>query len=962
VKDDVRYLVANKQLSFANGGWCMHDEAATHFMGMIDQTTTGHEFLKRELGVVPKVGWQLDPFGHSATQASLLTYKMGFDALYFGRIDYQDLRLRQLERSCEGLWNASDNLEDSTVFWGLTGSHRGNYGNPTGFCFDEVLCRDPSLLGMNQSALVSHLTDFLDQIRVQADQSQGNHVLLTMGEDFNYQHASSNFANLDKLIQSINRFQALNLIDVPEIFYPRFDHVNVFFSSPEYYTKCKNDELRKQQQDETSFHSDDSKVQYDTKTDDFFPYSDRDHGFWTGYFTSRASLKRHERIGSSTLLAARQIQTMPEVDGAPCDCDKANSAIFELEDAVGVVQHHDGVSGTAKQHVANDYSKRLQKGIDGVVAVTSEKLRRLFLGVNATEDLKDLTLCQRLNETVCDVSQAATLEANSTDVYVVVYNALARPRSTPILLPVSAAGSYRIWLVGNSNSNRTGVVVPSIASLKSTVSGAASYILPLDTGVIPALGANMYQVTFLGDLNESQPITGTRSGLDSTATTKRRKAAEDDSAKADQEYSNGLVTVVFDGDNGALKSITTASNFTLDVSHEWGYYTSWDYSLDGKYTSDQQNSGAYIFRPSTPNQKLTTIKPVSAKFQETGGFVEVQVEYEEPWIQTTYRILPGQPHLEVEYTVGPIPIDDGRGKEVVSRFSSCMQSTGTFYTDSNGREFIQRKGNYRPTWNLEVYEPVAGNYYPVNAAIYVEDESKKSALAVAVDRSQGGASLQDGSVELMVHRRTLVDDGRGVGEPMNETDGGVTPYPPYGDATRYGEGLVVRGKHRVLVGRNGGATLARSMMDSAFADPFVFVGSSTAGSDIAVEASSISGMGKSLPPNVMLITRLRLTDATSSESEKQFLIRIGHQYGIGEDEELSKPASVDLVDCLPGYEINGVVELTLSGNQNVEDWEKTRLVWSASRSKSSKDTGLQDGTVVELQPMDIRTFRVTVKS
>ena len=37
----------------------MHDEAATHFMGMIDQTTLGHSFLKKELGVVPTVGWQV---------------------------------------------------------------------------------------------------------------------------------------------------------------------------------------------------------------------------------------------------------------------------------------------------------------------------------------------------------------------------------------------------------------------------------------------------------------------------------------------------------------------------------------------------------------------------------------------------------------------------------------------------------------------------------------------------------------------------------------------------------------------------------------------------------------------------------------------------------------------------------------------------------------------------------------
>lgn len=32
------------------------------------------------------------------------------------------------------------------------------------------------------------------------------------------------------------------------------------------------------------------------------------------------------------------------------------------ENAMAVAQHHDAVSGTEKQHVANDYAKRLAKG------------------------------------------------------------------------------------------------------------------------------------------------------------------------------------------------------------------------------------------------------------------------------------------------------------------------------------------------------------------------------------------------------------------------------------------------------------------------------------------------------------------------------------------------------------------------------------------------------------------------
>jgi hypothetical protein len=34
---------------------------------------------------------------------------------------------------------------------------------------------------------------------------------------------------------------------------------------------------------------------------------------------------------------------------------------------MGLAQHHDAVSGTSKQHVANDYAQRLSDGIDKAI-------------------------------------------------------------------------------------------------------------------------------------------------------------------------------------------------------------------------------------------------------------------------------------------------------------------------------------------------------------------------------------------------------------------------------------------------------------------------------------------------------------------------------------------------------------------------------------------------------------------
>mmetsp|Transcript_36504 Transcript_36504/g.32749 ORF Transcript_36504/g.32749 Transcript_36504/m.32749 type:complete len:113 (+) Transcript_36504:656-994(+) len=70
--------------------------------------------------------------------------------------------------------------------------------------------------------------------------------------------------------------------------------------------------------------------------------------------------------------------------------------------------------------------------------------------------------------------------------------------------------------------------------------------------------------------------------------------------------------------------------------------------------------------------------------------------------------------------------------------------------------------------------PTSSNYYPITSRIYIEDQGKSQEatrrMTLMTDRPYGGSSLNEGEIEIMLHRVTKDDDQKGVGERLYELE------------------------------------------------------------------------------------------------------------------------------------------------------------------------------------------------
>lgn len=218
-------------------------------------------------------------------------------------------------------------------------------------------------------------------------------------------------------------------------------------------------------------------------------------------------------------------------------------------------------------------------------------------------------------------------------------------------------------------------------------------------------------------------------------------------------------------------------------------------------------------------------------------------------------------------------------------------------------------------------------------------------LFVIIDRSEGGASIDDGSIELMIHRRLLYDDHMGVGEALNET--------------AYNQGLVVRGKHYLFLERpQSSAFYHRVRSQELYMHPLATY--SLVKTSYSNYSNSFhqtwSAINRSLPLNVHLLTFDQL-------NANDYLIRIEHYFELNEDKIYSQMTTIDLQDIFQSIgQIKETVELTLSANLELSRMQ--RLNWFTDNEQliqSNFEQNLSiDTNSISLKPMQIRTFRVTI--
>ncbi|KAJ8963437.1 hypothetical protein NQ318_018917 [Aromia moschata] len=204
----------------------------------------------------------------------------------------------------------------------------------------------------------------LDQYRKKSKLFKTNVLLAPLGDDFRYDHPTEwdvQYNNYQLLFDYMNSNLNLNVK-------AQFGTLSDYFAAVRKEMKIS---------------------EFPVLSGDFFTYADRDDHYWSGYYTSKPFYKRMDRVLLSYIRSAEVIYALAHLSKKPGSSwivDKENGLgklISNARLALSLFQHHDGITGTAKDYVVVDYGKKMLSAINGCQRIIQICAHILLNGLDA---------------------------------------------------------------------------------------------------------------------------------------------------------------------------------------------------------------------------------------------------------------------------------------------------------------------------------------------------------------------------------------------------------------------------------------------------------------------------------------------------------------------------------------------------------------------------------------------------
>ncbi|CAF1076270.1 unnamed protein product [Didymodactylos carnosus] len=741
-KELCKKLVNNGQLEIVTGGWVMNDEANTHYYAMIDQLIEGHQWIENHLGDVKlKNGWANDPFGYSPTMAYLLQ-RMGIEHMAIQRVHYHVKKSMAKEKKLEFLWRqAWDRSASTDILCHVMPFYSYDIPHTCGpdpriccqFDFKRVLASDISCpwgiapVQITDSNVEQRALLLLDQYRKKSQLYQTNVLFVQLGDDFRYgsaNEASKQFGNYEKLFNYMNRRSDWS-VDA------QFGTLNDYFEQLQLAKK---------------------KEEFPSYAGDFFTYADRNDHYWSGYYTSRSFFKRLDRIVESYLRATEILFSninlkisKHKIDQERFPMDKFYTILSTARRNLALFQHHDGITGTAKDHVVNDYGEKLLVAIRSCHQIIEESISFLIF---------DKSYSFLLNQTLLTMN--SVMEK---------YDGL--PQRKLITMKTDELKSKTVYIYNPTDQQRIEIVKVIIdtynvqvkyQTLDASFVSIQCQIDPKWTGKRSnTFSSDTFELLFLVDIEpytvKSYIIQYTDDNpcpMSTIEYTDKKHIIQPNTPFKLSSSTTKAITI----ENNYLICTFSKSGLLLNIKRQQHQKkTKLNVNIIRYGTDSKSNSGAYLFLPDGVGKEVPSDSDVIVRIQH--GKLVSRVDVLDKLYGLQYKLANtdglDRQILEIGATTFLTMNSD---IELALRLSSNINNGQVFFTDLNGFQIIQRK----------TYDklPLQANVYPMSSMSFIQDDQFR--LTVISAQPSGVASLKTGLIDVFLDRRLLRDDNRGLGQ------------------------------------------------------------------------------------------------------------------------------------------------------------------------------------------------------